>query len=192
MTDMKPYIGLKSILAKPMTRAVYNQYRGWELPADENGDDEGFLVEYTDGGDGNHPDHTGYISWSPRAVFEKAYAASGSMNFSHALAALKEGKHVSRSGWNGKGMFIFLNKGSYPNGATVEFPEGMSGDDLEGQNINDIGSIDGVSCGLFDRGDDGTAVRLPNVNIRVASGATVTGWLASQTDMLAEDWGVVE
>ena len=34
----------------------------------------------------------------------------------------------------------------------------------------------------------GTITRLPNLNMRAATGSTVTGWLASQTDILAEDW----
>ena len=50
---MKQYIGVKLINAKPMTRIEYNNFRGWELPADENGNDEGFLVEYLDGGKAN-------------------------------------------------------------------------------------------------------------------------------------------
>lgn len=67
------FIGTKLIKALAMTRLQYNQLRGWDLPADENGDDEGFLVEYVDGGKANHPDFAGYISWSPKDVFEKAY-----------------------------------------------------------------------------------------------------------------------
>lgn len=76
MTEALPrYRGTKEVFAKPMTRLAYNIHRGWELPEDENGDDEGFLVEYVDGGQGNHPDHAGYISWSPKDVFERAYRA---------------------------------------------------------------------------------------------------------------------
>jgi hypothetical protein len=59
-----------------MTRLEYNLYRNWTLPSDENGDDEGYLVEYVDGGDSNHPDHKGYISWSPKSVFENSYKNS--------------------------------------------------------------------------------------------------------------------
>ena len=70
---MKSYIGTKQIKAKPMTRLFYNLYRGWDLSADENGDDEGMLIEYVDGGAANHPDHSGYISWSPLAVFTNTY-----------------------------------------------------------------------------------------------------------------------
>lgn len=70
---MNKYLGVKLIEAKPMNRSDYNDYRGWELPEDENGEDEGYLVEYTDGGKSNHPKHKGYISWSPKDVFDKAY-----------------------------------------------------------------------------------------------------------------------
>lgn len=70
---MKKYEGKKQILATPMSRLEYNEYRGWQLPENENGSDEGFLVEYIDGGEANHPDHAGYISWSPKVVFENAY-----------------------------------------------------------------------------------------------------------------------
>lgn len=76
MSEAKQYTGTKIVLGTPMKRLAYNQYRGWELPADENGDDDGYLVEYLDGGQANHPNHKGYISWSPKDVFEKAYKPS--------------------------------------------------------------------------------------------------------------------
>ena len=103
---MKNYIGTKQIKAQPMNRADYNDYRGWELPADEDGTDEGYLVEYVDGGQANHPEHTGYISWSPKAVFEKAYKEIEGMTFGTAIEALRVGLKVARAGWNGKGMFL--------------------------------------------------------------------------------------
>lgn len=70
---MNRFIGTKEVLARPMSRGEYNAYRGWTVPADENPDDAGHLVEYVDGGASNHPDHAGYISWSPQDVFERAY-----------------------------------------------------------------------------------------------------------------------
>ena len=88
---MTTYIGTKLINAKPMTRAAYNALRGWELPADENGDDDGYLVEYVDGGKSNHPDYDGYISWSPADVFERAYRPCSGMDFGNALNSLKMG-----------------------------------------------------------------------------------------------------
>ena len=64
----------KTVMATPMNRLDYNNYRGWELPKDENGGDDGYLVEYTDGGNPNHPDHKGYISWSPKEQFDNGYS----------------------------------------------------------------------------------------------------------------------
>lgn len=90
------------------------------------------------------------------------------MNYGQVIELLKRGSNVARGEWNGKGMFISLNKGSFDREV--------------------MGFSDGVSMGLFEAGDAGTVTRLPNLNMRAASGATVTGWLASQTDMLAEDW----
>jgi hypothetical protein len=161
---MNTYIGTKVVQARPMTRAEHNAYRGWPLPADENGADEGFLVEYLDGGKANHPQHKGYISWSPKEQFDAAYRAFGAMTFGLALEALKLGRKVARSGWNGKGMFLFLVPGStfqvnrppllgiYPEGTKVDY------------------------C--------------PHIDMKTADNKVVP-WLASQTDVLAEDWTVI-
>ena len=69
----KKYVCKKEVMATPMTRQEYNTYRGWQLPADEHGSDEGYLVEYLDGGTSNHDNHKGYISWSPKEVFDNGY-----------------------------------------------------------------------------------------------------------------------
>lgn len=74
---MSLFVGTKIVDATPMTRGEYNRYRGWEIPENENPDDTGFLVEYLDGGESNHPGHTGYISWCPKNVFHKANVAMG-------------------------------------------------------------------------------------------------------------------
>lgn len=79
--NSKTYTGTKTILAWPMDRAAYSSYRGWALPADEDGADPGYLVEYTDGGKPNSPNHDGYISWSPADVFERAYVENVSGNW---------------------------------------------------------------------------------------------------------------
>jgi len=71
------YVGTKQVIATPMNRLAYNEYRGWQLPANENGADEGYLVEYTDGGAPNDPRHAGYISWSPKEQFDNAYLSIG-------------------------------------------------------------------------------------------------------------------
>ena len=97
------------------------------------------------------------------------------LNFGQALDALKQGKTVSREGWNGKGMCVFLNKGSH------SFPD----------NQVSHPTIESIKTELFENGDYGTTTRLPNLNMKAASGSTVTGWLASQTDLLAEDWMIL-
>tara|TARA_R110000822_G_scaffold58364_2_gene146074 strand:- start:279 stop:767 length:489 start_codon:yes stop_codon:yes gene_type:complete len=162
---MTIYLGTKIIDAIPMNRLKYNKYRGWSLPADENGADEGYLVEYLDGGSSNHLYHEGYISWSPKDVFETSYKVSGNLTFGHAVELLKTGKKVSRAGWNGKDMFVFLVQGSkftvnrapllgiYPEGTVITYNSHM---DLKGA--------------------DGS----------------VSTWAPSGSDALAEDWGVVK
>ena len=74
------YTGSKIVAAKPMTRLAYNEYRSWALPDDEDGTDEGYLVEYLDGGKPNHPDHAGYISWSPKEQFDNGYVSIGAVS----------------------------------------------------------------------------------------------------------------
>ena len=73
ITGAKHYTSSKEVLARPMTRLSYNVLRGWEVPANENPSDEGYLVENLDGSLGNHPDFAGYISWSPKDMFERSH-----------------------------------------------------------------------------------------------------------------------
>lgn len=85
--------------------------------------------------------------------------------FGFALDILKNGGKVARAGWNGKGMFLFL----VPGGTfTVNRPP-LLGIYPEGTEIN--------YC--------------PHIDMRTADGKIVP-WLASQTDMLATDWVLVE
>ncbi len=109
--SMTQHIGVKLINAFPMTRQAYNDFRGWQLPADENGADEGYLVEYLDGGKPNTDRFDGYVSWSPKEVFEKAYRPVSGLSFGLAIEALKQGKSLLRAGWNGKEQFVYLVKG---------------------------------------------------------------------------------
>lgn len=62
------FIRMHKVDAKPMTRGEYNKKRGWELPANENPNDEGYIVSYPDG----------YVSWCPKKQFEDAaFSADG-------------------------------------------------------------------------------------------------------------------
>lgn len=102
---MQKYVGTKQIEARPMTRGDYNNYRGWQIPAEENPADEGYLVRYSDE----------YESWSPEKQFNEVYRPCDNMTFGIALEMLKKGFRVARKGWNGKGMFVVFQKG-YPDG----------------------------------------------------------------------------
>ena len=162
---MKPFIGTKMILARPMGRGEYNTYRGWECPADENPEDEGFLVEYVDGGRANHPDHAGYISWSPKDVFERAYRPTSGLDFGMALQALRAGLRVARAGWNGKGMFVY-----YVPAAAYLAQTGVA--------RKYFGEHAHVPYAAY--------LAIKNVN------DTVSTWVPSINDVLAEDWVVLE
>jgi len=164
---MKVFYGTKKIAATPMNRRDYNEYRGWELPSDENEDDEGYLVEYLDGGKPNVEGHDGYVSWSPKEQFDKAYQPTDAMSFGHALIAMKEGKKVARAGWNGKGMFLYwVPANSYPASRnTLETVKGLFEGDM-------------VPYGAYPA-------------MKTAQG-NVVPWLCSITDMDANDWQIVE
>lgn len=105
---MTRYIGTKIINAKPMNRLAYNQFRGWELPADEDGSDDGYLVEYTDGGKANVAGYTGYVSWSPKDVFERAYRPLLGIPLGLALEALQLGHRVARLGWPSTTWLVYM------------------------------------------------------------------------------------
>ncbi len=107
------------------------------------------------------------------------------MNYGNALEALKNGGRIARQGWNGKGMFLFLVKGSI-DGTLLNFAPG------EQPAPDHPSTMDGISIGLFDcHGDEGTVTRLPCIGKKTASGTLLHGWLASQSDMLANDWVVL-
>lgn len=165
---MNTYIGTKLLKAQPMDRRDYVHYRGWDLPKDENGDDQGYLVEYIDGGPANDERHVGYISWSPKEVFEAAYQLTTTMSFGHALEMLKFGEAVARAGWNGKGMFLYL----VPAPETGGYP---------------------AQTGIAKRhwGEGALVPYGPYIAMKTATGEVVP-WLCSQTDALAEDWTVVD
>lgn len=164
MSEMKTYIGTKLVRMLPMNRLAYNQFRGWELPADECGEDEGYLVEYLDGGKPNTPQYEGYVSWSPKEQADNAYRETSGMSFGLAVEALKKGKLVARAGWNGKGMWLFIIQGS-----------------------NDISKLHGYGFGeMANEPTFRDAIFMKTVDNQLVP------WKASQTDVLADDWLIVE
>jgi len=173
---MNRYIGVKEINATPMSRAAYNLFRGWELPKDENGADEGYLVEYLDGGKANTEQYAGYVSWSPKDVFERAYKPCDGMTFGMALEALKKGHKVARKGWNGKGMWLSLS--GHLDGTLIPAEAFWSKNNMD-----------------FAIENGGKALVLPAITMKTTNAhgrvGILMGWLASQTDMLSDDWELV-
>ena len=107
---METFISQKEVIRVPMTRQQYNDYRGWKLPEDEDGEDEGYLIEYLDGSQSNHEAHQGYISWTPKDVSDRnCISTSGPFDVGMALKHLQNGNQVSRQGWNGPGQYISRN-----------------------------------------------------------------------------------
>ena len=127
------YIGTKEVLA-------------WEQDKDDR---PGYAVKYPDG----------YISWSPKEVFEAAYrVAEGSeqrLTFGDAIHFLKAGHRVARTGWNGKGMWLEQQVPDEHSKMTLPY----------------------IFMSYPDNAQNTPGARVP--------------WLASQTDMLTEDWVVL-
>jgi hypothetical protein len=93
--------------------------------------------------------------------------------FGYAVEALKNGHRVCREGWNGKGMFLFLLP------AADGLPTKIIHDPALRQVIED--KLGGET---FDA--------LGSVRMFTADKKILTGWLASQTDMLSEDWEILD
>jgi hypothetical protein len=93
------------------------------------------------------------------------------MSFGHALVALKEGHKVARQGWNGKGMWLALSPFT---------PNVLPADGFWSGPVRDYAIAQG-----------GTAKVLPSITMKTATGEILIGWLASQSDMLANDWQIV-
>lgn len=95
------------------------------------------------------------------------------MTFGKAIEALKEGKKVTRKGWNGKGMFLWLKPATTVKSEWCKDPLLKSLADENGGEIPALGTI--CMCT-----HDSTGRK-----------AVLTGWLASQSDMLSEDWEII-
>lgn len=91
-------------------------------------------------------------------------------DFGWALAALKQGKRVAREGWNGKGMYLWLLPAADVPAEWCKEPH-----------LKKLAEENGgyVTC-------------LPSIRMKTADGKVLTGWLASQTDMMADDWVIVD
>lgn len=107
------------------------------------------------------------------------------VTFGEAIEAAKQGKRIARIGWNGKGMFVFQR------------PEDELAADFI---IEKVKSLPQSVKDFFAEKHrfDGEAASLAKVKFTAylcmyaADGSIVNGWLASQTDMLATDWAILD
>ena len=141
-----------------MTHDCYSTKRTTVWPQERDGA-PGYAIKYADG----------YISWCPEQSFARDYRSvhGGHLTFGQAIESLKSGHRVRRLGWNGKGMWLKLQRGST---VLAEHAKG-----------------DSAVKARAEEGEDQIVV-LPHIDMRAADGGIVIGWLASQTDMLADDW----
>lgn len=159
---MKQYIGTKIIQAEPANRFWFEN--GEKLVVPDSEDTPNRVREATAGEKGYKVVYPpdGYESWSPKDVFEAAYRATDGMSFGLAIEAAKMGKKIARAGWNGKNQY-------------VELASCISYKNSAGEIVNVEHDAIGNKALAF-----------------VGTSGVQMGWLASQADMLADDWKIVE
>lgn len=155
---MEQYLGVKLIQAEPMNLGDYNTFRGWIIPEDEDPNQKGYKVV----------SQNGYVSWSPKEVFEEACRRLDNLTFGLAIEAMKKGLKVARKGWNGKGMFVVYQQG-YPQGIPCNKQTAEAWGMEEGEPF----------------------ICNPYLQIKNVDGSH-SMWVPSINDCLAEDWEVVE
>ena len=89
------------------------------------------------------------------------------MNFGQALEAIKEGKKVTRTGWNGRGMYLWLLPKADIQKSWIKDPMLLS--------LYEELNVEVLTCEA--------AIRM-----KTAQGTVLTGWQPTQVDMLSEDW----
>lgn len=96
------------------------------------------------------------------------------LSFGDAIAALKQGLRVSRVGWNGKGMFIFMQVPS----------------EIQTEVIPKMQSLpNSVKNEFLRRGGN---IKYKNQLAMVYPDNTIFGWIASPSDVLEEDWCILD
>ena len=165
---MKKYIGTKQIEAEPMTMGeAYekNLLQAGRVPNESEKTKAGYHVKY----------EGGYESWSPAEPFEKAYSSCSGISFGSAIALLKSGFAIRRSGWNGKNLFVIKQVPAHIESDIIQKMQSLpqSAKDLI---LNGKGFIDYTSQCLIYNGNTGRA----------------DSWVPSISDVFADDWELVE
>lgn len=110
-------------------------------------------------------------------------------SFGQALKSIQRGRLVSRKGWNGKGMFIFMRPAD-------ELHISFVAQEIKSlpQRVKDYYYQDCVdeNGNPIDLKKDDVVKFTAYICMKAADGTIVNGWLASQNDMLANDWMIFE
>lgn len=130
---------------EPMKLGSYFESRNWSIPSDIPKDTAGYKIKNS----------IELSSWLSCKEFKSKFSE---LDFSDALRLLKRGFAIAREGWNGKGIFIVMQK-----------------PDANSKMTHPYIYID--TTGLVTDSDLAPKDRVP--------------WVASQTDLLAEDWVIV-
>lgn len=107
---------------------------------------------------------------------------NNTMTFAAALCKVKNGYRIARKGWNGKNMCVY-----YTEGSTIPFSKCKEAvqNALISCRSEDIGN-----CTI--KGIEPQVTINPHLDLVCADGTITCGWTASQTDMMAEDWIIVQ
>jgi len=111
----------------------------------------------------------------------------GRGSFGEAIRALKDGKMVARSGWNGKGMFVFMQ---VPASIGMNIVPNMQSlpQDVKDEFMRRAKQVDENNEPYV----DSQYIKYQNQLAMVYPDNNVYGWLASPSDVLSNDWGIYE
>lgn len=112
------------------------------------------------------------------------------LGFGEALEAIKKGKRATREGWNGEGMFVFMRPADELHIDMVIDKVKSLPKTVKDYYLQDVSSDDGVR--IYPADDADKVEFTPYLCMKDAQGRVVNGWLASQTDILSEDWTILD
>ena len=153
------FVRMNVVEAIPMTRKEYVKSLGWELPANENPDDQVYKVVYADG----------CVSMCPKDKFDAVgvSCAEGCVPFGYAIAECQyHGKKIKRAGWNGDGKYVRFE-------TVLQFTDGKPSN----------GEV---------LGEESTCFVFHFKNRNTGETGVQVGWLASQADLQAKDWVILD
>ena len=110
----------------------------------------------------------GHVSWFPKITFDNMYRSTEGMTFGLAVEAMKKGQRVARVGWNGSGMWAVIQR-AYPEGIAIN---------------RNTAEATGIT--------EGTVMKFRPYMVLFTAQHDFAHWVPSGSDILAEDWVIVE